>query len=133
MLSFMRFLQRNKLYTFIELFGMILSLAFVILIFVYSTQELTVPKDQKDVNRIYALGSGSYMGMTYSTAEHVCPQIPEIEDYTRIAWTARDVVVGDSYFATRAAAVDDDFLQFFAFNMLEGDATSVLSSSQNVI
>ncbi len=133
MLSFMRFLQRNKLYTFIELFGMILSLAFVILIFVYSTQELTVPKDQKDVNRIYALGSGSYMGMTYSTAEHVCPQIPEIEDYTRIAWTDRDVVVGDSYFATRAAAVDDDFLQFFAFNMLEGDATSVLSSSQNVI
>lgn len=131
--SFARFLGRNKLYTFIEFFGLCISLAFIILIVNYSVQESTVPQGQKDADKIYALGSADYMGMTYGTAEVVCPKVPEIEEYCRVEVKDRDVVVGEGYFKTQAMAVDGNFLEFFSTGLACGDAATALDSREGVL
>lgn len=45
--SFTKFLSRNKLYTIIEILGLSISLMFVILIGIYTKQELSVDSFQK--------------------------------------------------------------------------------------
>lgn len=132
--SFFRFLNRNKLYSFIELFGLCISLAFIIVIFNYSVQEYSVPgRGQKDVDKIYVLGDDSFIAMTYGTAGHLCPNIPEFESYTRIANEDRDVLVGDDYYNIHTMAVDKDFLDFFSYKLIEGDASGALVSSKSAL
>lgn len=126
MRSFLRFLQRNKLYSFIEFFGLIVSIAFIIVILNYSVQENTVPKGQKDVERIYAIGMQNFIGMTYGTAEHVCPDIPEIEEYTRLSWAQMDVTADGNYFNVLSMATDDNYFQFFSYSLLDGNPATAL-------
>ena len=63
--SFTKFLSRNKLYTIIEILGLSISLMFVILIGIYTKQELSVDSFQKDADRIYVLGNESFMISAY--------------------------------------------------------------------
>ncbi|MDR3260954.1 MAG: hypothetical protein LBT78_03880 [Tannerella sp.] len=54
--TFFKFLEKNKAYTFIDLFGLAASLTFVILIAVYAIQEVSTDRFHKKADRIYALG-----------------------------------------------------------------------------
>ena len=83
--SFLKFLSRNKAYTAIDVFGLSVSLMFVILIAVYTVQELSVDKFHTDGDRIYVLTSdmGPVSGLPiayklmerYPEIEKVCPVI----------------------------------------------------------
>ena len=55
--SYLNFLSRNKGYTAIDLFGLSISLMFVLLIAVYTAQELSTDSFQKNKERIYFVGS----------------------------------------------------------------------------
>ena len=50
MKSFLNFLKQNKLYTFIEVVGMAIALAFVIFIATFVTSQLTRDNDVKGRN-----------------------------------------------------------------------------------
>ena len=50
--SFLKFLSRNKGYTAIDVFGLSVSLMFVILIAVYVERELNIDKQQANYDRI---------------------------------------------------------------------------------
>ena len=52
MKSFFKFLSKNKLYTFIEVFGLSIALAFVILICNYVKNEFTMDEFQKKGDNI---------------------------------------------------------------------------------
>ena len=52
MKSYLRFLSRNKLYTAIEVVGLSIALAFVILLSSYIVDDLNCDKDIKDKDRI---------------------------------------------------------------------------------
>ena len=54
--SFLKFLSRNKGYTAIDVFGLSVSLMFVILIAVYVERELNIDKQQANYDRIVAVG-----------------------------------------------------------------------------
>jgi putative ABC transport system permease protein len=58
MKSYLKFLSRNKLYTVIEAVGLIVSLAFVIIITCYTWQQFSVTREAKDYERLYALTAG---------------------------------------------------------------------------
>lgn len=58
--SFFKFLGRNKGYTAIDLFGLSVSLMFVILIATYVTGELMTDRYHEKADRIYVLGNGEY-------------------------------------------------------------------------
>ncbi|MCD8135837.1 MAG: hypothetical protein LUH01_07780 [Parabacteroides gordonii] len=50
--SFLKFLSKNKAYTAIDVFGLSISLMFVILITVYTAQELATDQFHENKDRI---------------------------------------------------------------------------------
>ena len=53
MKTYFTFLERNKLFTFVNVAGLSISLMFVLLIANMVTRQLTVDKDLPDADRIY--------------------------------------------------------------------------------
>ena len=58
--SYFTFLSRNKVYTAINVFGLSISLMFVLLIGVYTWQEKSVDRQHSKGDRIYAMGLDFY-------------------------------------------------------------------------
>lgn len=57
MKTYFTFLQRNKLFTFVNVIGLSISLMFLLLITHMVTRQLTVDKDMKDADRTYVLAN----------------------------------------------------------------------------
>lgn len=56
MKTYFTFLQRNKLFTFVNVIGLSISLMFLLLITHMVTRQLTVDKDMKDADRTMKYG-----------------------------------------------------------------------------
>ena len=65
MSSYLKFLSRNKLYTIIEAVGLIISIAFVILIGNYVYQQYSVAYGNPNGKRIYAVGNQDYLSLSW--------------------------------------------------------------------
>ena len=65
MRSYLKFLSRHKLYTFIEAVGLAISLAFVILIGNYAWQQWAVTRENPDRENIYTFNLPDYPGLTF--------------------------------------------------------------------
>ncbi len=85
MKSYLKFLSRNKLYTAIEALGLIVSLAFVILIGSYVVQQYQVAHENPDWKRIYSLGNDITTGLGYWDKEELEMNIPEVEKVCRVS------------------------------------------------
>ena len=64
MSSYIKFLSRNKLYTVIEVVGLAVSLAFVIIIGSYAWQQYSITRESPDRKNIYTFGMTDYTGLT---------------------------------------------------------------------
>ena len=84
--SYLKFLSRNKLYTAIEAVGLVVSLAFVIIIFCYTWQQLSITREAPDYKRIYALtiGRQDFMYAWPGEMAVVQDRVPDIEAAGRI-------------------------------------------------
>ena len=122
MKSYLRFLSRNKLYTVIELAGLSISLAFVLIIGSYVWQEYSISHENPNYDRIYV----PTQAMPYGIYEPLKEQIPEIEKITFINSFEDEVMeVGDERYATRGLAVRGDFFDIFDYEFLIGNAESL--------
>ena len=57
MKSYFRFLSRNKLYTLINVVGLVVSLMFIILLGDYTWRQFTIDSWHKQADRIVLLGN----------------------------------------------------------------------------
>lgn len=64
MKTYFTFLQRNKLFTFVNVIGLSISLMFLLLITHMVTRQLTVDKDMKDADRTYVLANEIWLEVT---------------------------------------------------------------------
>ena len=80
MKSYLRFLSRNKLYTAIEVVGLSIALAFVIIFTCYVRQQTAVNTHYPDSDKIYLAGIGQNTYSYYSMADELEAGIPEIEE-----------------------------------------------------
>ena len=84
MKSYFKFLSRNKVYTFIEAFGIAFALGFIILLLSYAKTEYSVGKNIRGADNIYVLGNGDMFGMTLDTpVEFFAEQSGEAERESR--------------------------------------------------
>ena len=83
MKSYLRFLSRNKLYTAIEVVGLSVALAFVLVIGTYVWQQYATARGVKDYDRIYSVGLDDLgyprIGLYMGAADVMMDKIPEIE------------------------------------------------------
>ena len=118
MRSYLRFLSRNKLYTAIEVVGLSLALAFILLIGSYIWQQYSIAHENPNYDRVYI----PFQNMPYGIYEPLKEQFPAIEEITLI--DAHDDVVmesGGETFSTRGLAVRGDFFDIFDYEFLIGN------------
>ena len=130
MKSYLRFLSRNKLYTAIEVVGLSVALAFVLIIGSYVWQEYSISRENPDYERIYI----PTQPMPYGIFEPMKEQIPEIEKITLVN-SFDDVVIecDDERFVTRGLGVRGDFFDIFDYEFLIGDAECLESYTDIII
>ncbi len=134
MKTFFKFLQRNKLYTAIEVFGLSVALGFVVLLASYAHTEFSVGRTSASYDSIYSVGMGSSTGMTLGTGCNVLAKIPAFESWTRMAGGFHnDVLVGEQYFKAEAAGVDADFLHYMSMPLLQGSVSQALQDEGSVV
>ena len=130
MKSYLRFLSRNKLYTAIEVVGLSVALAFVLIIGSYVWQEYSISRENPDYERIYV----PTQALPYGIYEPLKEQIPEIEKITFInSFDDEIMAAGDERFATRGLAVRGDFFDIFDYEFLIGDAGCLESDSDIIV
>lgn len=132
--TYLRFLSRNKLYTFIEVFGLSVALGFVILLASYARTEFSVGARQPLSKQLYVVGAGDYIGMTLGASEEFFPSIPEIKDWTRIVdMDNTDIMVGDDYYKAAEASIDTNFFNLFDYRLAGCPKDRVLENEDEVI
>jgi putative ABC transport system permease protein len=133
--SFVRFLSRNRFYTFINVFGLSVSLLFVILIAVYAAQELSVDAFQEKVDRIYVLTSETGPGSAYKLGARLEAQYPEIEKVcaTISSSKKRPVTIGDRKVRADLMFTEPSFFDVFSFEWLYGDREQALATRDGAV
>ena len=116
MKSYLKFLSRNKLYTAIEEAGLIVSLAFVVIISCYVWQQFEVTRAFPDHERSFVVTNGDeYLDLKQGAFDMVAEQVPEVEtaarswNFTRGAYFNGELIKG----GVRVLAVDPEFFSFF--------------------
>ena len=89
MKSYLKFLSRNKLYTAVEAVGLIVSIAFVVLIGNYVWQRYRMAHENPIGDRVYTVMTDTHVGLSWWDKASFEEQLPEIEAACRIG-TAND-------------------------------------------
>ncbi len=123
--SYLKFLSRNKLYTAIEAVELVVSLAFVIIIFCYTWQQLSITREAPDYKRIYALtiGRQDFMYAWPGEMAVVQDRVPDIEAAGRIDMIGSAVTFnGEQVQGTpNVYRVDPEIFEFLPHTFISGD------------
>ena len=141
MKSYLRFLGRNKLYTAIEVVGLSLALAFVIVLSSYIVNDMSVNKVLKNTDDVYLVHAIDY-ATCYDEIPGLYGLMPEIENSCTFVQSGRNPslfqdLTTASYRENKMnvaiLGVSDTFFDFFTFPLSEGDPENVLTSRNSVV
>lgn len=142
-----RNLTRNKVSSAINISGLAIGLACVMLIGMYVKDELGYDRFFKDSASIFRVNIHERMGNDEFIAAHTPPPVgqallsnfPEIESYTRIFKPGDEVIHSvaggkkNSFTERKMLSVDSNFLQFFSYKMIAGDRATCLNGPNSVV
>ena len=137
--SFFNFLGRNKLYAAINIFGLSVSLMFVILIADYTLRQLTCDDYHAKADRIYVIGNEERITSGYYLQKYLRDRYPEIESTCAVAVSGQStdamqpVEAGQGKYSATILFADTTFFRIFDFELLEGDREQALASRDNVV
>ena len=124
MSSYLKFLSRNKLYTAIEAVGLIISIAFVILIGNYVYQQYAIAYGNPIGNRVYGVGNQDYMSLSWFDKAAFEAELPEVEAACRVGNTSREAFITYNNEKCKAIVTSADpelFDLFPNYTLVEGD------------
>lgn len=134
--SFLKFLGRNKGYTAIDLFGLSVSLMFVILIATYVVSELSTDHYHEKADRIVVLGNGQYTGSAYEIGYRLEEHYPEVEKVCHVMTRLFDrtpVQKGDIHMTANLMLADTTFFDFFSFPLVKGSRENALAAKDYAV
>ncbi|MEB0264000.1 MULTISPECIES: ABC transporter permease [unclassified Mucilaginibacter] len=138
-----RSLTKNKVFSFINMFGLAIGLACCMLITGYLYQELTYDTYSSNAKQLYrvnlgtvgAVGTDTYPIVDVAVGEGMKNAYPEILASTRLTSNPPLFVeYGSRQFKeSQLAGVDSNFLQIFSIPLLEGDNKTALVEPNSVV
>jgi len=142
-----RNLAKNKISSIINISGLAIGLACIILISMYVKDELSYDRFFKDANRIYRVNLDGKMGNDQFIVGHTPPpagaalanNFPEIESYTRIFLPGDEIIhyenrgQKNSLTEKNVLVVDSNFLKFFNYPLVSGDAATCLNAVNSLV
>ncbi len=132
-----RNLVRHKVYSFINVTGLSIGIAFCVLTFLFVRREWTYDAFHENADRIYRV----YMDDTGFepsgvTSDALGPALaeafPDVRS-VRIGWGSFSVMQGDRSFRESFRFVDPAILEVFTFPLVKGDPTTVLEGPYSVV
>src|SRR5688572_6517207 len=135
---------KNKVFSFINIFGLGIGLAACLLIFQFVMFELSYDKFHEKYERIYRVTNDRYQNgkliqhgtITYPTiGPAMAKDFPEVEAYTRLM-PAYDFTIkaGDRIFTgDHSHFADEHFLSVFDFPLLAGERSNALKERRTVV
>jgi len=140
-----RHLTKNKLFSFINIFGLALGIASFMLIISYVRWENSYDQINENIDNIYRVESIFYKGdvktdhwptSTNGAGLALQESFPEIQDMTRINWYNSDRIVRFEEVKFRESHVcfaDSNFFTFFDYPLIKGDRATFLKESNTVV
>lgn len=134
MSSFINFLKRNKLYSAVNLLGLSLSMAFVLLLAVYVTSQLNTDSFQKNADRIYVIAQKETLSSAYWLSRHMKANFPEIERSASYSSNGmQEYKIDGNIVNARTSYADSSFFDMFSFPLVEGDFSEWKASISGVL
>ncbi len=137
-----RNIRKNKWFSLINLAGLAVGLAGVIMIAAYVRFELSFDRFHEDAGRIYrVLGRAALEpdqldpGVPEVLAPALASNIPEIAETARVYrfWRTAVLSSGEKSFLEEGTYADAGFLDLFSFPLLRGDRKTALSAPGSVV
>lgn len=142
-LTAFRNLNRNKLFSAINLSGLALGLACVMLILLFIKDELSYDRFHANVKRIYRVttinsnektGKVNQDGNTgFFQGPKFTQNVPGIRQFVRVRSGAEDIKTGTEIHSQSLLRVDSSFFSVFSFPLVSGDAKTCLLKPQSVV
>jgi len=138
-----RNLQRNKLYSFINIAGLSLGLACAMLIILYIKDEVSYDRFHVNVNHIYRIVTRQFK--PDGTIEHVeqnsgylpgpkfSANIPEIQSFVRFQDGFVDIKNKTGVHSYEIFYTDSSFFSIFSFPLLSGNPNTCLLAPRSVV
>ena len=129
MKSYLRFLNRNKRYTAIQVVGLSVSLAFVIILTSWLVNIFKMGREHPEYDDIYAVCYNENLNTTWALGTHLSENFPEIESTTAM-------LLFPGHFSLKNAEYvkiywcDENFFEFFPREFIAGDASFLKVSSE---
>src|SRR3990172_2911443 len=135
----------NKLYSFINVFGLAVGLASVILIGLYVADELSYDRFHPDAGRIYRISRDFYAtggsnelhlaSLAPRAAEQLKADFPEIEETARTMNAAVGLLARDDveFYEPNIHFADPSLFRMFAFDWVVGDPATALDLPNSLV
>ena len=126
MKSFWNFLKKNKLYGAINLVGLTVSMAFVLLLAAYVRRQLSTDSFQENADRVFVVANEHSLNMGYWLDKHLKNNFPEIEKGCCVANMASaapfhiDGAGGELVYGQMMSA-DSTFFDIFSYELAAGN------------
>ena len=139
MRSYLKFLSRNKAYTFISIAGLVVSLMFIILMGDYTWRQYSIDAWHKHADRIYLTGSGEEFFMWPQAAQEIKEMCPEIEQTCCVMSQNGRIKYGQREVKEEAKEngiimlTDSTFFRFFDFELTKGDRRTALDAPDKCV
>ena len=138
----LRNLRKNKVFSFINIFGLAIGLTCFMLIAVFVYNELSYDKYPADAKNMYRVnlsvtGNGDvavYPDVDMAVGEGMKDAFPEVKALTRISPASDFVQYDDKQFKEdHLAFADSNFLQLFSIPLIKGDNADALVQPNSVV
>ena len=123
MKSFWNFLKNNKLYGLVNLVGLTVSMAFVLLLAAYVQRQLTTDSFQKNADRTYLIACEGHLNTGYWLDKHLKNNFPEIEKGCCVAnrSDACEFQIDGATVYGSATCADSNFFDIFSYELIAGN------------
>mgnify|MGYP003290702274 FL=1 len=135
MRSFFNFLRSNKLYTAINIFGLCMSMSFVILLGIYVSNQIKTDSFHVNRDRIYLIANDIGKASAYHLQDYLPKRFPEIEKTTAFGSEPNvefSFEGGEEIFASLGMA-DSTFFDIFSFEIVAGAAADFSNIKNSLI
>ena len=133
-----RNLERNKVYSFINIFGLSIGLACAMLIMLYVKDEISFDGFHKNVTHIYRIAKKTKQNYNGSTGFLQGPRftqnVPGIRSFVRVQGGAEDIINGTEVQEQNGVLhVDSNFFSVFNFPLLSGNPQTCLTEPHSIV
>lgn len=138
----LRNLQKNSVYSFINIAGLSIGIACSTLIFLWVADEYSYDRFHENYDRIYkvyqsqtwAQGIGTGNSMPYKLKEVMREKSSGIKRLVMTNWGEGNMLqVGEKRLNKFGLSATEDFFQVFSFHMIKGDPASALKDPNSIV